>query len=237
MSETKRKTNRIAFMMARLERLQPPEKGRMFVHDSGLPGLALCLTAAGSKVYYVYTWHDGRPVQIRIAKFPALNVEKARERKYRPHDNAFFEYAVMRALANIGAPEAIDPIIALLGHAHVHVRSSAASALGLFGGERALEALIVALNDDDSRVRRSAARSLGNLGGPRAVRPLVRAMSDRFGSVRAAVVTALGKIGGAKAMQVVEAAVDDRSNAVYYAADAALRHINAKSTDRQTLPE
>ena len=80
MSETKRKTNRIAFTMARLERLQPPEKGRMFVHDSGLPGLALCLTAAGSKVYYVYTWHDGRPVQIRIAKFPALNVEKARER-------------------------------------------------------------------------------------------------------------------------------------------------------------
>jgi len=158
-------------------------------------------------------------------------VEETREREYGPHKSAFFGYAVMRALAKIGASDAIDPTIALLGHKHAPVRSSAASALGLFGGERALEALIVALNDDDLRVRRSAAQSLGNMGDPRAVRPLVRTMNDRSGSVRAAVVTALGKIGGAEAKQAVEAALDDRSNTVYLEADAALRRINATADE------
>jgi integrase len=80
MSPTKRKTERIGFTMARLARLEPPERGRVFYHDSALPGLALQVTAAGSKSYYVYAWHDGRPAQIRIAGFPALNVEQARER-------------------------------------------------------------------------------------------------------------------------------------------------------------
>ena len=80
MNPTKRKPHRLAFTVARLERLQPPERGRVFHHDTGCPGLTLCVTAAGSKVFYVYTWHDGRPAQIRIAGFPALNVEQARER-------------------------------------------------------------------------------------------------------------------------------------------------------------
>ena len=164
-------------------------------------------------------------------------VETIRERKYRRHDNASFEYVVMRALANTGAPEAIDPIIALLGHAHAYVRKGAARALGLLDGERVLAALIVALNNGDSRVRQAAARSLGDLGDPRAVRPLVRTMNDRFGSVRAAVVTALGKIGGAKVKQVVGAALDDRNFDVRYAAETALKHINTEPTDRQTLPE
>jgi integrase len=80
MNPTKRKTQRLAFTVARLERLQPPERGRVYHHDTGCPGLCLCVTAAGAKVFYVYAWHDGRPAQIRIAGFPALNVEQARER-------------------------------------------------------------------------------------------------------------------------------------------------------------
>jgi len=80
MNQVKRKPQRIAFTMARLKRLEPPETGRVFVHDTGCPGLCVCVTAAGNKTYYLYRWHDGRPAQIPIAKYPALNVEKARER-------------------------------------------------------------------------------------------------------------------------------------------------------------
>jgi integrase len=80
MNPTKRKPQRIAFTMARLERLQPPERGRVFHHDTGCPGLCLCVTAAGAKVFYLYRWADGRPAQIRIDGFPAINVETARRR-------------------------------------------------------------------------------------------------------------------------------------------------------------
>jgi integrase len=80
MSPAKRKPQRIAFTMARLERLQPPDSGRVYVHDTGCPGLCLCVTSAGTKTFYLYRWHDGRPAQIPIARFPALNVEEARRR-------------------------------------------------------------------------------------------------------------------------------------------------------------
>ena len=76
----KREPRRIGFTMARLERLQAPESGRVFYHDTGCPGLCLCVTAAGSKTFYLYRWHDGRPVQIPIAKYPAVNVDTARAR-------------------------------------------------------------------------------------------------------------------------------------------------------------
>jgi len=80
MNPARRKPLKISFTMARLERLEPPAKGRIYVHDTACPGLCLCVTASGAKNFYLYRWHDGRPAQIRIAAFPALNVEKARER-------------------------------------------------------------------------------------------------------------------------------------------------------------
>ncbi len=79
MASTRNKAQRIAFTMARLERLAPPAKGRVYIHDTTLPGLALCVTAAGSKTYYLYRWYDGRPAQIPVGRFPALNVEGARK--------------------------------------------------------------------------------------------------------------------------------------------------------------
>jgi len=72
------KTCRLQFTMRRLMDLEPPERGRVFHHDMGCPGLCLCVTAAGRRTFYVYTWHDGRPVQVRIAGFPEINVEVAR---------------------------------------------------------------------------------------------------------------------------------------------------------------
>lgn len=74
----KRKPLRIAFTMARLERLQAPEAGRVYYHDTGCPGLCICVTSAGSKTFYLYRWYDGHPEQERIAKYPAMNVEAAR---------------------------------------------------------------------------------------------------------------------------------------------------------------
>ena len=49
MNPTKRKPQRLAFTVARLERLQPPERGRVFHHDTGCPGLCLCVTAPATR--------------------------------------------------------------------------------------------------------------------------------------------------------------------------------------------
>lgn len=68
---------RFAFGKVALRRVEPPEKGRQYVHDTGCPGLAMCTTAKGTKTYY-YKKIDGRPVRIRLGKFPELTVEQAR---------------------------------------------------------------------------------------------------------------------------------------------------------------
>jgi integrase len=73
------KDNRFGFTQARLQRLEPPKTGRAWFHDTGCPGLCLCLTANGAKSFYLYRRHNGRPVQYRIDGYPALNVEDARK--------------------------------------------------------------------------------------------------------------------------------------------------------------
>ena len=73
------KSKRFVFTMARLTRLEPPATGRVYYHDEACPGLSLCVMASGTRTWYVYNWHDGRPCQVPIAKFPAVNVEAARK--------------------------------------------------------------------------------------------------------------------------------------------------------------
>jgi len=46
--------------------------------DEATPGLALCITQAGSRTYYVVRWVNGKPQRIRLGKFPDVTVEQAR---------------------------------------------------------------------------------------------------------------------------------------------------------------
>ncbi len=69
---------RLVFSKTRLEALQPPATGRVYVYDQKCPGLALCLTAAGSRVFYFYAWGQGKPQRIRLGAVREITIDQAR---------------------------------------------------------------------------------------------------------------------------------------------------------------
>lgn len=72
------KPAKLPFSKTRLAALTPPTSGRKYHYDTRTPGLALCVTSAGSKTFYVYRKIQGRPERIRLGAFPELAVEQAR---------------------------------------------------------------------------------------------------------------------------------------------------------------
>jgi integrase len=69
---------RFAFTKTRLDALAAPETGRLYAYDSRVPGLTLCLTAAGAKTFYFCRRVNGPYQRIRIGPWPDLSVEQAR---------------------------------------------------------------------------------------------------------------------------------------------------------------
>src|SRR5262249_20717045 len=58
--------------------IEPPASGRTYVYDAKLPGLALCVTANGTRTFYLCRRVEGRPSRIVLGRFPALTLEQAR---------------------------------------------------------------------------------------------------------------------------------------------------------------
>jgi integrase len=56
-----------------------PGKSRTYVYDSVVPALAVFVSSAGTKAFYVYRRVQGRPVQFRLGGFPEMSVEQARK--------------------------------------------------------------------------------------------------------------------------------------------------------------
>jgi len=57
----------------------PAGKDRIWIYDTRQPGLALMLTAAGAKTFYLYRKVHGRPQRVRLGVFPEVTVEQARK--------------------------------------------------------------------------------------------------------------------------------------------------------------
>lgn len=77
----KRDVQRLRFTKKFLEALRCERgRGRQYLFDSHTPRLALCVTEAGSKSFYVVRRVNGRPRRIRLGGFPELSIERARER-------------------------------------------------------------------------------------------------------------------------------------------------------------
>ena len=68
----------MALTKTRIAALPAPAEGRCYIYDSKVPGLAVCVTAAGSRTFYLYRWVNGRPQRIRIGACADLGVEAAR---------------------------------------------------------------------------------------------------------------------------------------------------------------
>jgi hypothetical protein len=73
------------------------------------------------------------------------------------------------ALGELGAAEAIDPLIDILAEPDPVLRAKTVTALGQIGGDEALEALLPMLKDSDQLVREMTASALGRLGDPEAI--------------------------------------------------------------------
>ncbi len=71
---------RVNFTAQTIARLAPPERGRAFHYDAKTPGLAVQVTAAGTRTFYVYRWVQGKPERTRLGTFPSMTVEIARAR-------------------------------------------------------------------------------------------------------------------------------------------------------------
>jgi integrase len=74
----KTEPQKVALTKTRVNALPVPAVGRAYTYDALAPGLCVCVTATGSKTFYLYRWHAGGPQRIRIGRFPDLSVEQAR---------------------------------------------------------------------------------------------------------------------------------------------------------------
>jgi len=79
----KSKPLKVALTKARIDGLPVPEKGRRYTYDTKTPGLCVCVTAAGSRTFYLYRWLSGRPQRSRIGRYPDLSIEQARKEAQR----------------------------------------------------------------------------------------------------------------------------------------------------------
>jgi integrase len=66
------------FTKLAVEALKPPQAGRDYHYDEKLRGLALCVTAAGTKTFYVARRIGLKFERVRIGGWPELSVEQAR---------------------------------------------------------------------------------------------------------------------------------------------------------------
>jgi len=97
---------------------------------------------------------------------------------HRPEWRTFFKVRVVRALGQIGGPQAVEHLIAALHKGDEKVRRAAAKELGFLKDVRAIPPLIRALKYD-TRIRDAVAEALLSFG-ELAIPPLIAALDDRY---------------------------------------------------------
>ncbi|MHC2067570.1 tyrosine-type recombinase/integrase [Bremerella sp. T1] len=80
MATNTEKAKRLPFSKTRVAALPVPESGRRYYYDSKTPGLAVCVTSTGNRTFYVYRKIDGRPIRLKLEKFPEMSVEQAQKK-------------------------------------------------------------------------------------------------------------------------------------------------------------
>ena len=70
---------RLAFTKTSVAKLSLPPAGRdrHYFKDTRTAGLVCCVTTSGARTFYLYKKVRGRPVRIRLGKFPETTVEQA----------------------------------------------------------------------------------------------------------------------------------------------------------------
>ena len=102
------------------------------------------------------------------------------------------------ALASIG-PDAINPLIGMLGNSNAKTRSLAARALGVLQSkaQAAVPALLLCLKDPNHEVRQDTAAALGYIGGDATtiVPALITCLEEQTNMMRLRIISAIGRFG------------------------------------------
>jgi len=92
-------------------------------------------------------------------------------------DNA--QFAVIRVLGNLRAPEAVEPLRQLLRESpSLAVKMACAWALGKIGDPCVIPDLVVLLWDENSSLRWEAIMALGEMKHPQAIPPLLKVLRE-----------------------------------------------------------
>jgi integrase len=77
-TKTRRPTITVVLNKTTIAALKVPAKGRVYYHDARQAGLAVCVTEAGAKTWYLYRWANGRPLRQRLGTTDEMTPEQAR---------------------------------------------------------------------------------------------------------------------------------------------------------------
>jgi HEAT repeat protein len=116
----------------------------------------------------------------------------------RPGSDEELPMAAVQAIARIGSPACINPLLQKMND-YPPIALSAAGAIAEIGGNDALRGLIAGLRHEDELVRSASAWALGRMGDERAIEPLLKAIRESDEFLRTDIAWALGQIGGIRA--------------------------------------
>jgi HEAT repeat protein len=132
------------------------------------------------------------------------------------------------ALARIGAAEAFEPLLALIGHPDVAVRQAIVAALNSIGHPEMPARIAARLDDPDPLVRESSVRIAGYFGYPECFEQVLARCSDPSEEVRRAAVEHLPFFDDHRAAAAVVAMLERDTPRVRAAAAGALARIEAE---------
>ena len=76
-------TLKFNFTKQSIEGILAPNNGRILAYDEGgkqsVKGLAIQVTAAGTRTFQVYKWAKGKPLRVTLGRYPDLTIEQARK--------------------------------------------------------------------------------------------------------------------------------------------------------------
>ena len=128
-------------------------------------------------------------------------------------DRFVLRMAALNAVSRIGAPQAMEAVVAAVSSEDPNVRASAIAALGPFSGEAAEEAILDGFRDSFFRSRIGAAQAAGQRRLESAVPFLrFRAENDDVPAVRDEAIRALGAINNSESMNILNALFSGRGN-------------------------
>lgn len=109
--------------------------------------------------------------------------------------------SVVRALAEVGYPDAVDPLIAILNNSRLPVRHELVRLLGDYDDVRVVFPLLRLLYHEDERVQVAARHALLTFGEKYAYGMLIEHLTHRDYTARRQAAIALGEIGSKRAIK------------------------------------